>query len=152
MEGIMTTSYPETINRGIPNSPHIDLSNEEERRRLSASAIRAFFNIRDKWGDITIEEARALLGGISHGSYYNYKGAPDGVELSQDSLTRISYLVGIYKALNILYGNKLANQWITMPNTNPLFKGTRPLDFIIKGGLPALQTVRRLLDARRGGF
>lgn len=145
-------SYPETKYRGIADSPHIDLSEEKERRRLSASAIKAFFNIQEKWSGVTSDEAGGLLGGISHGSYYNYKNAPDKVELSQDILTRISYLIGIYKALNILYGKDLANKWITMPNKNSLFKGRRPLDFIITGGLPALQIVRRLLDARRGGF
>jgi hypothetical protein len=66
-------------------------------------------------------------------------------------LTRLSLLTGIYKALNVLYSEKLADAWIQLPNTNPLFSGRPPLASMIAGGIPAMQTIRRLLDARRGG-
>jgi hypothetical protein len=96
------------------------------------------------------EEARALLGGLSNGPFYELKKKPDRV-LDADKLTRISYLVGIFKALNILYSDKLADAWVQLPNSNRIFGGQTPLAFMTKGGLPALQTVRQLLDARRGG-
>jgi hypothetical protein len=60
--------------------------------------------------------------------------------------------VGIFKALNILHGQELADEWIRLPNANRIFSGSTPLDYMIKGGVPAMQTVRRLLDARRGGM
>jgi hypothetical protein len=72
--------------------------------------------------------------------------------LDADTLTRLSYLVGIFKALNILYSEALADAWIKRPNANRIFGGQTPLAYMIKGGLPALQVVRRLLDARRGGM
>ena len=65
---------------------------------------------------------------------------------------RISYLVGIFKALNILHSQKLADEWVRLPNTNRIFAGRTPLEYMIRGGVPAMQTVRRLLDARRGGM
>ena len=71
--------------------------------------------------------------------------------LDEDRLTRISLLVGIYKALNILFGRKLADAWITLPNANLMFGGGSPLQYMKKGGIPALLRVRQLLDARRGG-
>ena len=71
--------------------------------------------------------------------------------LDMDRLTRISCLVGIYKALHIVYGDKLADQWVSLPNTNALFAGRTPLQAMLAGGIPVMQTVRRLLDARRGG-
>ena len=71
--------------------------------------------------------------------------------LEVDRITRISYLVGIYKALYILYGDKLADEWVQLPNTNAIFGGRTPLDYMMAGGLLAMQTVRKLLDARRGG-
>src|SRR3546814_12926429 len=71
--------------------------------------------------------------------------------LEVDRITRISYLLGIYKALHILYGDELADQWVGMPNRKIIFKGKTPLDYMQKGGLLAMQTVRQLLDARRGG-
>jgi hypothetical protein len=46
----------------------------------------------------------------------------------------------------------LADAWITLPNSNRIFGGQTPLAYMMKGGLPAMQTVRRLLDARRGGL
>jgi hypothetical protein len=79
------------------------------------------------------------------------KKKPDRV-LDTDRLLRISYLVGIFKALNVLYSEKLADAWIQLPNANRIFGGQTPLAHMMKGGLPAMQTVRRLLDARRGGM
>jgi hypothetical protein len=140
-------AYPAT--RYEP-SPLIDLTAKAERERLSPSAVRAFFNIMDHWG-VRDEDARALLGGMSNGPFYEMKKKPDRV-LDTDRLQRISYLVGIFKALNVLYSKKLADAWIQLPNTNRIFGGLTPLAYIMKGGLPAMQTVRRLLDARRGGM
>jgi hypothetical protein len=139
-------TYPTT--RYDP-SPLIDLSDREERERLSPGAIRAFFNIMERWG-VRDVQARQLLGGVSNGTYYAMKRDPDRA-LEEDRLRRISYLVGIFKALNILYGETLADRWVTLPNTNRIFAGATPLDYLIRGGLPAFQTLRRLLDARRGG-
>jgi Protein of unknown function (DUF2384) len=139
-------AYPES--RYKP-APIVDLSSRKERERLSPSALKAFFNIMARWS-IRDEDARALLGGVSNGPFYELKRKPDRV-LEPDRLTRVSYLVGIFKALNILYSEKLADTWIHLPNTNPIFAGQAPLAFMIKGGLPAMQTVRRLLDARRAG-
>jgi hypothetical protein len=116
---------------------------------LSPAALRTFFNIVDRW-QVRDEDARLLLGGVSNGPYYAMKRDPNRT-LDTDRLQRISYLLGIFKALNILYSEKLADAWLQLPNTNRIFGGQSPLAYMIKGGLPAMQTVRRLLDARRGG-
>ncbi|HUJ14094.1 MAG TPA: DUF2384 domain-containing protein [Thermoanaerobaculia bacterium] len=130
-------------------SPLVDLTSKSERERLSPAAVRAFFNIVDRW-NIRDDDAKVLLGGISNGPYYEMKKNPERV-LDADKLLRISYLIGIFKALNILYSKKLADAWVRLPNSNRIFRGETPLASMIKGGLPAMQTVRRLLDARRGG-
>jgi uncharacterized protein (DUF2384 family) len=129
-----------------------DLSRLEERRRLSAAALKALFHIVDHW-KIRDEDARELLGGISNGTYYQLKKNPrtPGKSLDQDKLVRISFLIGIFKSLNILYSQRLADQWMQLPNSNPIFAGRTPLDYILRGGTPAMDMVRRLLDARRGG-
>jgi len=144
---LVLPNYPAT--RYEP-APLIDLTSKSERERLSVSALKAFFNLVDRWG-IRDEEARSLLGGVSNGPYYTWKKHPERV-LDADALTRISYLIGIFKALNILYGEKLADEWVRLPNTNRIFGGRTPLDYMMRGGVPALQMVRRLLDARRGGM
>jgi hypothetical protein len=130
-------------------APLIDLSARSERARLSGSALRAFFNIMQRWS-IRDADARQLLGGLASSTFYDYKRHPERV-LDQDRLTRISYLVGIFKALHILHGEDLADRWVTLPNRNRIFGGRSPLQYMIEGGAPAMQTVRRLLDARRGG-
>jgi Antitoxin Xre/MbcA/ParS C-terminal toxin-binding domain/Antitoxin Xre-like helix-turn-helix domain len=140
-------AYPAT--RYDP-APLIDLTSRTERARLGASALRAFFGIVDRWA-IRDEDARALLGGVSNGPYYRWKREPPKL-IDADLLTRISYLIGIFKALNILYGEALADEWVRLPNTNRIFGGTTPLAYMIRGGIPAMQSVRRLLDARRGGI
>ena len=126
-----------------------DLSSREVQEKLSPVAARAFFALASHW-KLRDEDARALLGGMSNGSFYQLKRAPR--TLDQDKLTRISLLVGIFKALNILYSAKLADAWVQRPNTNPLFGRESPLARILKGGVPAMLHVRQLLDARRGGL
>ena len=100
---------------------------------------------------LDVETTRQLLGEVSNGSYYKWKQNPRGKTLDPDMLARISYLIGIFKSLNILYSQRLADQWMRLPNTNPIFAGRTPLGYILHGGQQAMEIVRRLLDARRGG-
>jgi len=127
----------------------VDLSARSERERLSGAALRGFFAIAERWR-LRDDEARELLGGISSSTYYEWKKNPERL-LEVDRITRISYLIGIYKALHILYGDALADEWVRLPNRNAVFGGRSPLEYMMAGGLLAMQTVRRLLDARRGG-
>ncbi len=126
-----------------------DLSQSAVRARLSPAAIQGFLGIMERWG-VKDPDARQLLGGISSGSYYGLKKQPKRL-LDQDSLVRISLLLGIFKALNILYSEQLADAWITLPNRNPMFRGATPLAYMIQRGQPGMVQVRQLLDARRGG-
>lgn len=128
----------------------VDLNSRAERERLSRSALMGFFKLVGAW-NVRDDDARELLGGLSSSSYYDWKKNPDRV-LEVDRITRISYLLGIYKALHILYGDKLADEWVHLPNTNIIFAGRAPLAYMLAGGLVAMQTVRKLLDARRGGL
>jgi len=142
--------------RGYPTSryepsPLVDLVSPGARARLSPAALKAFFNIMEHW-HVRDEDARALLGGISNGPFYAMKKQPAERVLDADTLLRVSYLIGIFKALNILHGRALADEWVHLPNTNRIFGGTTPLAYMLKGGVTAMQTVRRLLDARRGGM
>jgi hypothetical protein len=139
-------SYPRS---GYEPSPLINLNDQAERERLSPSAIKAFFNIMEKW-TIKDADARDLLGGVSNGVFYEMKKNPNRV-LETDRLARISLLIGIFKSLNILYPEDLADAWVTLPNKNRLFGGGTPLSYMVKGGLAAMGTVRRLVDSRRGG-
>jgi uncharacterized protein (DUF2384 family) len=126
-----------------------DLADPKTRARLSPAAIVAFFAIVEKW-QLRNEDAMALLGGTSNGRYFELKRGRKSV-LSQDELTRISLLIGIFKALNILFSQHLANQWTSRPNSNPMFNNAPPLELLTRAGVPGMIGVRRLLDSRRGG-
>ena len=130
-------------------APPVDLSDRATRERLSGPALRAFFNVMARW-QVKDDDARALLGGVTNGPYYEMKRSPDRV-LDVDRLTRVSLIIGIFKALGVLHSEALADRWVHLPNGNRLFAGTTPLAYMIRGGVPAMQTVRRLLDARRAG-
>jgi len=139
---------PNVVGYVMEASP--DLSLRSMRERLSPAAIKGFLRIMEKWG-IKDTDARQLLGGLSSGSYYGLKKEPKHRTLDQDALTRISLLVGIFKALNILYSPALADAWISLPNRNAMFRGASPLAYMIQRGQPGMVHVRQLLDARRGG-
>jgi hypothetical protein len=113
--------------------------------------LRTFFRIAEEW-ELTVAEQCGLLGWIAPSTCHKYKGGNIGT-LSYDLLTRISLVIGIYKALHILYPEDLlANRWVKLPNTHPLFSGRSALSVMIDAGIDGLSKVRRLLDSRRGGW
>lgn len=127
-----------------------NLSDAAERRKLSESAIKVFVNIAAKW-NLTEAQARGLLGGVASSTFHAWKTKPKGKQLDQDTLTRISLVIGIYKALNIYFGKPSADRWVTLGNRGPLFAGQPPIDYMLHHGQPGMMEVRRLLDAWRGG-
>ncbi|HVP45920.1 MAG TPA: MbcA/ParS/Xre antitoxin family protein [Bryobacteraceae bacterium] len=119
------------------------------RQRMSAPAIRSFLNIASQW-ELSVTEQRALLGWPAPSTFHKYKAGQVGT-LSYDMLVRISLVLGIYKALHILYPDRqLADRWVKLPNSNPLFGGRPALALMTDGGVDGLLQVRRLLDGRRG--
>ena len=141
-------TYPVYTAPGYQFDTAPDLSRLETRERLSQSAVDGFFAIMEKWR-VKLEHAGALLGGVPRSTLHKYRTAAG--TRSQDELMRISYIVGIYKALHILFGDELADEWMTRANDNPLFGGACPLEYAVKEGIPGLQQIRRMLDAARGG-
>src|SRR4051812_48896307 len=117
--------YP--ISRYQAEAP-ADLADRAVRERLSASAVKAFFKIMGRW-KVRDEDARALLGGVSNGPFYEMKRRAPRV-LDADRLTRLSYLIGIYKALHILHSDTLADEWVQLPNRNAIFGGRTPLAYM----------------------
>jgi hypothetical protein len=122
------------------------------RKRMSGPAIRTFFNIVERTWGLDTKTCAALLGWPVTSTFYNYRNGNHGT-LSFDTLTRISLILGIFKDLRILYPERsLADRWVKMPNSNPIFAGAAPSDYLANGEVDALYKVRRLLDARRGGW
>jgi hypothetical protein len=135
----------------LPATPADGRRDPKLRKQMSAPAIRTFFNVAEAWG-LSNEEQRALLGWPPESTFYKYKAGPCGT-LSYDVLMRISLVLGIYKDLQILYPEAgLADRWVQLPNSNPMFGGRPALALMVEGGMDALYQVRRLLDGRRGGW
>jgi uncharacterized protein (DUF2384 family) len=116
-------------------------------RRLVGPAIRTFENIADRWG-LKPTERMILLGNIPASTYYRLRQKPDNAELSSDTLERISHVLGIYKALHVLFpSDTYADRWISEPN---LAFGSAPAKTQMLAGFTQLVDVRRYLDAQRG--
>jgi Protein of unknown function (DUF2384) len=127
-----------------------NLADAAERGRLSPSAIKAFLNIAKKW-ELSEAQTRGLLGGIASSTFHAWKTEPRGRRLDQDTLTRISLVIGIYKALQIYFGKPWADRWVALANRGPMFAGQAPIDYMLRQGQPGMMQVRRMLDAWRGG-
>lgn len=122
-----------------------------DRKRLSRPALRTFFRIAELWG-LSVDEQMALLGVTARSTFFKWKKDADAV-VPKDTLERISYVLGIYKALQILLPDeKAADAWIKRPNTAPLFGGRSALDRMLSGQVADLFVVRQYLDAQRGGW
>lgn len=146
----MRTPRPARAATGTaPSVSATDRRDPAIRRRLSAPALRTFFQVARAW-QLSAAEERAVLGWPPSSTFHKYKSGDAGV-LSFDTLTRISLVLGIYKALQVLYPEAaFADRWIRMPNANALFGGHPPIAFLVDSGIDGLFQVRRLLDARRG--
>jgi hypothetical protein len=122
-----------------------------DRRKLSPAALKAFFRIAELWA-LSVEDQMILLGLTTRSTFFNWRKDPE-VTVPKDTLERISYILGIYKALQILLPNdKAADGWVRRANTNPLFGGKSALDRMLSGQVADLYTVRQYLDVQRGGW
>ena len=114
-----------------------------------AAGLRAFRRIADLW-HLSIAEQLTLLGLSSRSTYFKWRNEPQ-VRLPRDTLERISYLLGIYKALQLLLPDtRAADEWIRRPNEAAVFGGRSALDRMLSGNVADLYTVRQYLDAQRG--
>ena len=119
---------------------------------VSRTLLPAIFAIFSQW-HLTGAQQMTLLGLCNEKTLYNWKGQPEKAKLTRDLLERTSYLLGIYKSLQILLPDEaLADQWLATPNDNPLFNGSAPLDRLLAGQVMDLAVVRDFLDAQRSGW
>ena len=124
-------------------------ADQSDRARLSEVALKAFVALMKPW-ELSNAEASALLG-VSASTLDRIKRGYRPT-LSQDQLTRVSALVGVYKGLHLLFADETANEWTRRPNRGPLFDRATPIAAMIEGGIPRMLEVRRYIDATRGGL
>jgi antitoxin Xre/MbcA/ParS-like protein len=111
--------------------------------------MRTFVRIAEAW-ELSTKDQIALLGSPARSTFYSWKRAED-LTLPRDTLERLSYIFGIYKALQILLPEpQAADAWIKKPNAAPLFGGRSALERMLSGQVADLYVVRQYLDAQRG--
>jgi hypothetical protein len=116
---------------------------------LSPAGLRAFFRLAAAWG-LSLGEQRAALGNVAKQTLYNWREQPESARLSDDQLDRLSYLLGIYKALHIIFTRpEQADSWIRRPNDAPPFGGKPAAATLFSGKMEDLMRVRRYLDGAR---
>lgn len=121
------------------------------QEQTAAAALRTFFRIASAW-KLTQAQARVLLGSPPESTYYRWKAGHVGT-VSRDLLERVSYVLGIYKALQLLIPvPDAADTWVKRPNAAPLFNGRSALELMLSGRVADLFLVRQYLDAQRGGW
>jgi uncharacterized protein (DUF2384 family) len=123
----------------------------EARQAQAAGAVglRAFARIAELW-HLSIAEQLTLLGLSSRSTYFKWRKETQ-VRLPRDTLERISYILGIYKALQLLLPDtRAADEWIRRPNEAAVFGGRSALDRMLSGNVSDLYIVRQYLDAQRG--
>lgn len=117
-------------------------------RAEGEAMFRAAINLFSKWG-VTDEQAATLLD-MPVRSYRRWKAEGPG-RLSRDGRARLSNLMGVHKALRIIFVEvQRAYGWIKAPNA--AFDGASALDVMLRGELTDIMRVRRYLDAERGGW
>lgn len=115
------------------------------------AALRVFFHIADLW-KLSASEQRTLLGSPARSTFFKWK-KEGATQIPRDTLERISYILGIYKALQILLPEPAAaDAWVRKPNSAEIFGGRSALDRMLSGNVADLYVVRSYLDAERGGW
>lgn len=123
---------------------------EDDRRRLTAPAVKAVLRLVDSWGGTNAEGA-ALLG-VSRSTWDRMKAGRWEGALSQDQLTRASALIGVFKGLHLLFADDMADRWPRLVNRAPVFDRKSPVGAMIEGGIPRMLETRQYVDALRGGL
>lgn len=136
------------------NSKHTDASayqiieglfdNSDDRKRLSPAAAIGARNILRIW--CVPSASAAILIGVSLSTWYRIRHNQWSGTFSQDQMTRVSLLLGIYRGLQIQFGEDLGNRWVNLANNGPLFRGRTPCEFMVAEGISGMWRVRRYVD------
>ncbi len=114
----------------------------------AAAMFRATVNLFRLWS-VTDEQAAILLD-LPVRSYRRSK-AGEICRFDRDRKARLSNLVGIHKALRIIFREpQRGYTWIQVPNA--AFADRTALEVMLGGELTDLMRVRRYLDSERGGW
>jgi hypothetical protein len=111
--------------------------------------LRAVLNLFDKWG-LQTDEKLVLLGGPSERMFQRWRAGQIG-PLPNDTVFRLSDLLGIHKALRYMFTD-IGRAYAWIKRANDVFGGKSALDMMLQGAPIDIARVRAYLDAERGGW
>ena len=117
--------------------------------RAAQVAIGAMSELGKLW-EISTTQLLNLLG-LSQTSFYRFKNGTSSSGLDLSTQERVSYLLRIQGALEVLLPREQADRWVSLPNTAPLFGGRSALEHMLGGQVGDLKEVADYLDSQRGG-
>jgi hypothetical protein len=118
-------------------------------KELAGPAARAFFGLSRAWS-LSVDEQVKLLG-LSKTSTLAGWAEGQVADADPEVIERISYLLGIFKAINTLLPDpQRADAWIRASNDAVVFGGRSALERMMTGQIEDLQVVRQYLDAQVG--
>lgn len=113
-----------------------------------SGAVTTALNILERW-QASPEEQQAILG-ISRRTWFAWRKRPPA-QVDADKLERVSYVLGIWKALRQLFpSNRAYEKWPRLANRAGLFGGQPPMAVMAAGQVADLYRVRAWLDGWRG--
>jgi hypothetical protein len=141
------TTAPTT--QAAPVQPQT-FARESDRTRLTPAGLAGLKSVASAW-HLSGQEVADLLG-VSTSTWDRIRAGTWRQSLSQDQLMRVSAIVGIYKGLHLLFADDMADRWIRLRNSGPLFANLTPIEAMQDGGIPRMIEIRRYIDALRGGL
>jgi uncharacterized protein (DUF2384 family) len=114
----------------------------------ASAMFRATLNLFRLW-DVTDDQAATLLD-LTKRTYARWKAGDTG-RISRDGKARLSNLMGVHKALRIVFSDA-ARGYAWVQTGNDAFGGRSALDVMLGGEITDIMRVRRYLDAERGAW
>ena len=133
-----------------PPRPPQTFAKEADRERLTPASLEALRSMAKVW-KLTTAEAAALMS-VSNTTWDRIRTGQWNQSLSQDQLMRTSAMIGIYKGLHLLFADDMADRWVRLRNSGPLFVNLTPIEAMQERGIPGMMEIRHHVDALRGGL
>ena len=121
-----------------------DFTKEEDRARLTPTAMLAAINVCRAW-KLTSPEAAALVG-VSVVAWERVRGGEWSKTMSDEQLARVSAMTGVFAALHGLFQGPMADRWLRLRNVSPLFANLTPLEIMLSRGVSGMLDTRDYVD------
>jgi hypothetical protein len=141
---------PSGGNASVGHTDPQTFASEDDRSRLTPAALIAMRNLARAW-KLTGTEAAALVG-TSETTWDRIKSVAWRQTLSQDQMMRVSAMIGLFKGLHLLFSDDMADRWVRLRNSGPLFVNLTPIEAMMERGIPGMIEIRQHVDALRGGL